>query len=119
MTQLEQEAGGKQALIQPPPAPPSFPSLPDLAHASIASFLPDGNKGNDSRLCVAEASRALLESYGGTLTRMCICCVEEGSAARLAALLGRNKKPVEVIIDGQEAIPALCQANVQGGVFDV
>jgi hypothetical protein len=53
--------------VQAPP--PTFLSLPDLAHATIASFLPDGNKGNASRLRVSEVSRAMLESYGGTNLR--------------------------------------------------
>ena len=76
---------------RPQPAPePSFLRLPDIAHSSIASFLPDGNKVNDSRLRVSEASRALLVSFGGSVTRMCIITRFEGcSAPRLAALLER------------------------------
>jgi hypothetical protein len=58
----------KEAPIQPAPAPTSFLSLPDIAYICIASFIPDGSKGDESRLRVAEASRALFENYGGTLT---------------------------------------------------
>ena len=50
----------------------SLLSLPAVIHRSIASFLPDGNKKHDSRLRVSEASRALLDFYGGSLDRMWI-----------------------------------------------
>lgn len=108
------QVGDGDSRNQPPPAPPSFLSLPDLAHTSIASFLPDGNKGNDSCLRVAEVSRALLESYGGSLNEMRVHYVAGSSAARLAVLLRRNRKLSEVIVQQQEAIPALCLAVVQG-----
>lgn len=39
---------------------------------------------------------------------------EDISATGLAALLRRQEKLVEVVVDGQEAIPALCQVIVQG-----
>ena len=79
----------------------------------IASFLPDGNKGNDSRLRTAQASRALFESYGGILTCISIKFWKDSSAARLAALLRRNKDLAQVTAR-QDAIPALCLAIVQG-----
>jgi hypothetical protein len=99
--------------IQPPPRL-SFLSLPDIAHASIASFLPDGNETEDSRLSVSEVSRALFESYGGSLNEMRVHNVAGRSAARLAAMLRRNKELAEVTVQEQEAIPALCLAIVQG-----
>jgi len=98
---------------QAPPAPP-FLSIPDLAHSNIASFLPDGNKPKKSRLRVLEVSRALLGYYGGTLTEMSTSCSEGRSAARLAALLQKQKKLVDVTVYEQKAIPALCHAIVQG-----
>ena len=101
--------------VQPHPAiSPFFLSLPDIAHASIASFLPDGNKGNDSRLRVSEVSRAMLESYGGTVTRMNLRHVEDSSAAALIALLRRQKRVAEVTVENErKIIPAFCQAIVQ------
>jgi hypothetical protein len=39
---------------------------------------------------------------------------KESSAARLAALLQRNKKLSEVTVQEQEAIPTFCQAIVHG-----
>ena len=74
------------AQIQPSPRP-SLLSLSDIAHSCISSFLPDGNKGNDSRLRVAAASRALLEAYGGSLIKVRLRFIKGSSAARLAALL--------------------------------
>ena len=81
---------GPNAADQAPSLPtPSFTSLPDIAHATIASFLPDGDRRKDTRLRVSEVSRALLEAYGGSLT-----CVSfhtgTHSVARLAALLRRR-----------------------------
>ena len=102
----------EEAPIQPPPT--SFLSLPDIAHGCIASFLPDGNKGNESRLRTAEATRALFESYGGTLNNISLQYREDSSAARFAALLRRNNELAYVILYQQEAIPAFCLAIVQG-----
>jgi len=53
----------------------------------IASFLPDGDKAKDSHLHMYEVSRALLLSYGGTLTCLRVRHVEGEKAARLFALL--------------------------------
>lgn len=71
-------------------APASFSSLPDIAHASIASFLQDGDAQQASRLRLSEVSRALFESYGGSLTKICFSYVEDSSTARLVALLRRQ-----------------------------
>ena len=114
MAQRPREEEDDDDRIQPAPAPPSFPSLPDLAHASIASFLPDGNKGNESRLRVSGASCALFKTYGGSLTRMHVRYVAESSAARVAALLRRHKKLADVIVKDQQTISALSLAIVQG-----
>jgi len=70
MAPRRRKANIEEAPIQPAPAPSSYLSLPDVAHGIIASFLPDSNKGAESRLRVAEASRALFESYGGTLANL-------------------------------------------------
>lgn len=113
MVQRQRDDDG-DVRVQPAPAPPSFPSLPDHAHSCIASFLPDGNKGNDSRLRVSEASCALLNTYGDRLNRMHLGYVAESSTGRLAALLRRNNKLAEVTARQQDAIPALCLAIVQG-----
>jgi len=79
----------------------------------IASFLPDGDKAKDSRLRMSEVSRALLLSYGGTLTCLRVRHVEGEEAARLFALLRRQRKPAEVIV-ASEHISAFCQAIVEG-----
>jgi hypothetical protein len=71
-------------------APASFSSLPDIAHASIASFLPDGDERQASRLRLSEVSRTLFESYGGSLTKIRLSYVEDSSNARLVALLRRS-----------------------------
>lgn len=97
----------------PPTTPPSFLSLPYIAHASIASFLPDRNEGNDSRLRVSKASRAMLKSYGGSLSRVKLRYIEDSGPARLFALLGRQEKLETVVVGEQEAIPAFCLAIVQ------
>ena len=77
--------------LEPTP-PPSFVSLPDIAHTTIASFLPDGDGFfGDSRLLV---SRALLESYGGSLTQMRLRDFADSSSLALAALMRRNQKLV-------------------------
>ena len=111
---MAQQDSVDAANIQPPLTKPSFLALPDIAHACVASFLPDGNKkAKDSRLRVAEASRVLLEPYGGSLTRLSLKH-NDSSAARLAALLRRQKMLAEVVVSEQGAIPALCQAIVQG-----
>jgi hypothetical protein len=54
---MAQQDGVDAADIQPPLTRPSFLALPDVVHACIASFLHDGNKSDESRLRVAEASR--------------------------------------------------------------
>lgn len=91
-----------------------FLSLPDIAHANIATFLPDGNKThNDTRLRVSEASRALLEYYGGSLTRVAIRCVGGSNIARLGALLQRQQKRYALVVK-EPAIPMLCQVIAQG-----
>lgn len=68
-----------------PQRPPTFLSLPDIAHASIASFLPDGGTRGPNRLRVSEVSRTHFETYGGSLTRISILYVQGSSTARLAA----------------------------------
>lgn len=93
-----------------PPTGALFLSLPDLAHSSIASFLPGGNRGNDSRLRMSEVSR---QSYGGSLTRMLINFVEDSSATRLAALLRRHGKLARLVAN-HKAISMLCLAIAQG-----
>jgi hypothetical protein len=102
--------------VQPVPTPTFF-SLPDVAHAIISSFLPDGNGvGKDCRLRVSEASRALLETYGGNLNRISIHFTADASAGRLAALL-RHQKHLEVILAlEQEALPALSQVSLRVAV---
>lgn len=72
--------------------PPSFIALPGVVHGTIASFLPDGDSKKDSRLRVSEVSRGLLEFYGGSLTSVTIRDIQDGRAARLAALLRRQNK---------------------------
>ena len=79
-----------QAQPAQPQQPPSFIILPDIAHATIASSLPDGDKGTDNRLRVSEVSRALHEAYGGSLTSASIYYTEGGSSS-LVALLRRQK----------------------------
>lgn len=54
---MAQQDGVEAANAEPPLIRPSFLALSDIVHACIASFLPDGNKRNESRLRVAEASR--------------------------------------------------------------
>jgi len=87
--------------------------LPDALHGSIASFLPDGDKGNASRLCISEVTRALLGPYGSSLTRICLGYVTDSSAAQLVALLRRQEKLIEVNVVEQDSIPPLCMAIVQ------
>jgi hypothetical protein len=71
--------------------PPSFASLPDVAHDCIASFLPNGTEKKGNRLHVSEVSHALLELYGGSLTCVHLRFAGNRTAARLAALLRRQK----------------------------
>jgi len=89
----------------------SFQSLPDAALDSIASF--SFERGNDSRLRMAEVSRALLDLYGGSLSYIYIFYTDS-SAARLTALLRRQKILISVTVKKQEAIPALCLAIIDG-----
>lgn len=70
--------------------------------------------GKDSRLRVSEVSRALLESCGGSLTRIFVHFTEDASAARLAALLRRQKKLGDIVVTEQETLPALSQGIAQG-----
>lgn len=107
----EQPDSGAQAPASPVP---SFLSLPDIAHASIASYLPDGDTRQASPLPLSEVSRAQLESYGGSLTRIRISHIPSSRTARLVALLRRQTMLIEVIVDKQESIPAFCEAIVQG-----
>lgn len=93
---------------------PSFTSLPDIAHGTIASFLPDGDSKENNRLRVSGVSRALLESYGGSLTCATLRDIQDGRPARLAALLRRQRKLKEVSVTKQETIPAFSQAIAQG-----
>lgn len=67
-----------------------------------------------SRLHVSEVSRALFESYGGSLTRVDVRYVEGSTADRLCALLQRHKKNVEVYVYKEESMQAFCLAIAQG-----
>lgn len=110
----QREDDDAQLPIQAAAAPPSLLSLPDVAHGIIASFLLHDDD-NDSPLRVSEASRALLKSYGGSLTRMRLHFVEGSSADRLCALLQRQEKLAEVTVwEAEQAIPPFCQAVVEG-----
>ena len=82
-----------------------FTSLPDLAHATIASFLPDGDHGTDNRLRVSEVSRELRKHYGGSLVSLSIS-YKEGGSTPLVALLRRQKHLKTVVVNGQKALPA-------------
>lgn len=92
----------------------SFLSLPDIAHNNIASFLPDGNGTEGSRLRVSEVSAALLDSYGGSLTQMFLQCGRGSDTTRLIALLRWHKYLAKLVVKKQNAIPALCQAIIEG-----
>lgn len=94
-----------------PPSTLSFQSLPDIALDSIASYF--RRRGNDSRLHMAEVSRALLDLYGGSLSCISVWYTDS-SAARLAALLQRQKTLDHVFVHEQKAIPALCLAIIDG-----
>jgi hypothetical protein len=108
---MEQPAPGARVPTSPGP---SLLSLPDIAHASIASFLPDGDTRQASRLRLSEVSRAQLEAYGDTLTRIRISYVQDSSAARLVALLRRQTTLAEIVLNQQECVPGVCEAIVQG-----
>lgn len=95
-------------------APASFLSLPDITHASIVSFLPGSAPRQASCFRLSEVSRVYLESFGGSLTRIRISYVQDSPAARLVALLRRQTNLIEVIVDKEEGIAALCEAIVQG-----
>lgn len=84
--------------------------MPDIAHHTIASFLPATY--NDC-LYLSEFSRATLEHYGGTLTKLSLYGCED-DAAPLAALLQRHTKLSSVELHGQGALPAFSQAIIQG-----
>ena len=101
---------GQARRAQPPPP---FILLPDLAHATIASFLPDGNnKGvcadpldplgdikTDNRLRVSEVCRALHDSYGGSVTSASLYYAD-GRSSSLVALLRRQKKLRTLVVKG-------------------
>jgi len=89
-------------------------SLPDIAHDGIASFLPDGDSKHGNRLWVSEVSRALLGSDGGALTCASLRYKPDGSAARLAALLRRQKALTAICVRNQRVFPALSQAISHG-----
>jgi len=117
---LQQSLG--LALATPSGSPSSSPPdqkqqripLAPITSMPQMQFPPRRQRGNDSRLCVAEALRALLESYGGTLNRLSMRYVADSSNARLVALLRRQTFLAQVIIREEEALPALCQAILQG-----
>lgn len=88
----------RRAQPQPPPSP--FILLPDLAHATMASFLPDGDDKQDNRLRVSEASRALRDSYGGSVTSASIHYTGGGRSS-LVALLRRQKRLKTTALEGQ------------------
>lgn len=67
-----------------------------------------------SCLHVSEASRTLLDAYGGSLTSVHLSYGAFKSAGRLAALLRRPKKLTKIVMNKQEALPALSQAIAQG-----
>jgi len=70
-----------------------------MFHASIASFLPDGDERQASRLRLSEVSRTLFESYGGSLTKIWLSYVDDSSNARLVALLRRQPLLAEVTLN--------------------
>ena len=109
------EAQRRRSDVEPTPQP-SFLSLPDIAHATISSFLPDGGLYfGGSRLLVSTVSRALLESYGESLTEIRLRNFADSSSLALACLMHRNQKLVDVTAEGRNrAIPALCQVIIQG-----
>jgi hypothetical protein len=86
--------------------PPSFTSLPGVVHGVIASFLPDSiyRQYYASRLRLSAVSRALLESYGDSLTSTAIRDIQHGRLARLAALLRRQSKLKTVTVETQGPI---------------
>lgn len=91
-----------QAQGAQPQQPPSFILLPDITHATIASFLPDGDNKKDNRLRVSEVSQALHDAYGGTLTSASVYYTKGGSYP-LVALLGRQKKLSTLVVKEQRA----------------
>jgi len=91
--------------VQPPPL---FLMLPGVAHSSIGSFL------GSTSLRVSEACRDLINPYGSSLTSIQVRYVEDSSAGRLATLLHCNTKLNDAVVNGQEALPAFCQAIVNG-----
>jgi hypothetical protein len=119
MAELGQESGEGIGIEPAPGSSPSFLCLPDGIHYNIASFLPDGNKKNGSRLRASEVSPALRGSYGGSLTVMCIRYVKGSSVARLVALLRRQQFLHQVTVKEQDAIPMLCFAIAQGCCEDL
>ena len=62
-------------------SPPSFTALPGVVHGTIVSFLPDGDSEVNKRPCISEVSRALLESYGGSLASATIRDIQDGQPA--------------------------------------
>jgi len=108
----DDDDGGDESRTQPTPAP-SFQNLPEVVHHSIASILDDQALGGE-RLCVSEVSRALLEPYGGSLTRLDIHNVEDSTTARLVALLRRHVRLATVVVREQEALPAVYHALARG-----
>lgn len=94
--------------------PASFSSLPDIAHNNIAAFLSDGSDGGSVCLRISGLSRALLDSYGGSLVYARICHGEFRSFGRLAALLRRQTKLKRIDVNQQKTLPALSQAIAQG-----
>jgi hypothetical protein len=55
--------------------------LPGVVHGTIVSFLPDGDSEVNKRPCISEVSRALLESYGGSLASATIRDIQDGQPA--------------------------------------
>jgi len=91
MAQRRRDDGADAVQMQPSPSP-SLLSLPDIAHSCITSFLRDGNKGNDSRLRVAEASRVAEALRHGALhnlleLEMEYCFAGDGTFQRIIAAL--------------------------------
>jgi len=66
-------------------------------------------KGTETnRLVVSQVSRALLDSYGGSLTYTEFRNFAGNAVDNLAGLMRRDQKLVDVTAEGL-AIPALCQ----------
>lgn len=78
--------------------------------ATASAVLPS----NDGRPRLSELARALQDFYGCSLTSIGLRYRKRSSAARLVALLHRQKKLDAVCVGEQKNIPAFSQAIAQG-----